>query len=110
MKIPEALKPLFWNYDAETLDIKRFKKNIILEVLARGSLEQVDIIFQLYGKDSIAAVFREDVTGLRTLPAPAVYLWGELFLTGEELQDYKKWHRHPLHKWKQRRAVPRQFA
>lgn len=104
MKLPEELKPLFWNYDTEALDTESFKNIIILEVLSRGSLEQVDLIFRLYGKETIAAVVREDVTGLRTLPAPAVYLWGDLLMTGEELQDYKEWHRDPLKKWEQRRS------
>jgi len=106
LKLPEELKPLFWNYDTEALDTESFKKNIILEVLSRGSLEHVALIFQLYGWETIAAVFREDVTGLRTLPAPAAYLWGDLLLTGEEVQEYKKWHRHPLKKWEQRRTIP----
>lgn len=105
MKLPEKLKRLFWNYEAETLDTESFKKNIILEVLARGELEDVDCIFQLYGREEIATVFRDDATGLRTLPAPAVYLWGGIFLTAAELEDYKKWHRDPRHKWEQRRTV-----
>jgi hypothetical protein len=105
VKFPEKLKPLFWNYDPETLDVEGFKNNIILEVLARGSLEDVSLIFQLYGKDSIAAVFREDIRGARNLPAPVVYLFGGLFLTAAELQEYKEWHRHPLLKWEQRRKI-----
>jgi hypothetical protein len=105
VKLPEKLKPLFWNYDPETLDMGNFKKNIILEVLARGSLEDADIIFQFYGRDAIATVFREDFNGPRTLPAPAVYLWEGLFLTEAEFEDYKMWHRHPLRKWEQRRVI-----
>lgn len=106
MKLPEELKPLFWNYDTEALDTEGCKDIIILEVLSRGSLEQVDLVFRLYGNKTIAAVVRKDVAGLRILPAPAVYLWGGLLLSGEEMHVYKKWHRHPLKKWEQRRTVP----
>ena len=106
MKLPEELKQLFWNYDTDNIDAQKFKKHIILEVLARGSMRQTDIIFDIYGKETIKEVFREDVKGQRTLPAPAVYLWGELFLTSDELDEYKSWHRHPLRKWEQRRHVP----
>jgi len=35
---------------------------------------------------------------------PAVYLWGELLLSSEEMREYKKWHRHPLEKWEQLRT------
>lgn len=106
MKLPEELKTVFWNYDTTFMDTNRMKKIIILETLARGSLEQIKILFHLYGYKTVASIFREDVKGPRTLPAPAVYLWSDIFLTDDEFEEYKQWHRHPINKWKQRRAIP----
>jgi hypothetical protein len=105
MKLPEELKTVFWNYDTTFMDTDRMKKIIILEVLARGSLEQIKILFSIYGSETVADIFREDVKGPRTLPAPTVYLWGDIFLTGEEFEEYKQWHRHLVRKWEQRRVI-----
>lgn len=108
MKLPEELKTVFWNYDPAFMDTDRMKKTIILEVLARGTLEQIKILFQIYGFKIIKEIYREDVQGARTLPAPAVYLWSDIFLTDEEFTGYKQWHRHPVRKWEQRRIITRQ--
>ena len=90
------------------MDTDWMKKTIILEVLARGTLEQIKILFRFYGLKTIEEIYRGDVLGARTLPAPAVYLWGDIFLTDEELEGYKQWHRHPVRKWEQRRDITRQ--
>jgi len=108
MKLPEELKTVFWNYDTALIDTDRMKKTIILEVLARGTLEQIKILFQIYGFETIKEIYREDVQGARTLPAPAVYLWSDIFLTDEEFTEYKQWHRNPVRKWEQRRIINRQ--
>lgn len=105
MKLPRELEPLFWNYDAREIDPWKMKDVVIKVVLSRGSLEQINILFQLYGTDTIRSVFREDVTGNRTLPAPVVYMWSDLFLTKEEFEEYRNWHRHPVRKWEQRRST-----
>jgi len=105
MPLPEELSSVFWNYDAASMDSDRMKKTIVLEVLARGSLEQIKVLFKMYGSRAVADAFREDVRGLRTLPAPAVYLWGDIFLDSAELDEYKQWHRHPVRKWEQRRRM-----
>lgn len=105
MKLPESLHPLFWNCDPNKINVKRSRKMIILEVLARGSLTQIETLYALYDKKQIAHIFREDVKGLRTLPAPVVYLFSGLFLNTADFEDYKAWHRNPLHRWEQRRIV-----
>ena len=105
MKLPRDLESLFWNVDSRKIDPWKSKDEIIKTVLSRGSLEQIKTLFQLYGPDTISLVFRDDVTGNRTLPAPVVYMWSNLFLTPEEFDEYRKWHRHPVRKWEQRRNI-----
>lgn len=105
MKLPSLLRPLFWNLNPDTIDLNRSKTMITLEVLARGSLAQYEALKTLYGEEEIAAVFRSDVRDNRTLPAPVVYLFSGLFLTEEEFNDYKAWHKNPLRRWEQRRIV-----
>jgi len=68
-------------------------------------MEQILLVFQIYGADEVKKVFREDSLGDKTLPAPSVYLWGLLFLDDEELAAYKKWHEDPLLRWMPTRTV-----
>jgi len=103
LKLPPSLRPLFWNCDPDKLELDRSKTLIILEVLARGSINQYRILKTLYEEEEIASVFRADVHGTRTLPAPVVYLFSGLFLSAEEFNDYKIWHKNPLRRWEQRR-------
>ncbi|MBT9173787.1 MAG: hypothetical protein DDT21_02193 [Syntrophomonadaceae bacterium] len=98
MIIPE-LAGLFWNYDTEKLDMDRCRDLVILTALRRGSLEQIQLVSQIYGTDEVRRVFRKDTLGNKTLPAPAVYLWGMIFLDEEELAAYKKWHEDSLLRW-----------
>jgi hypothetical protein len=105
LKLPAILRPLFWNCDPDTLELDRSKTMIILEVLARGSLTQYKTLVTLYEEEEIAQVYRADVRGNRTLPAPVVYLFSGLFLSETEFNDYKVWHKNPLRRWEQRRIV-----
>lgn len=105
MKLPAELRALFWHYNAEELDTETAKTHIILEVLARGSLQQIRLLYRIYDFNTVGQVFRSDVKGNRTLPAPVVYLFSGLYLTGREFKDYRAWHRHPVRKWEQRRVV-----
>jgi hypothetical protein len=98
VKLPKIVHSLFWNYDAEELDTETAKTTIILEVLSRGSLEQIKIIFQIYGKATVGRVFRTDVKENRTLPASVIYLFSALFLSLEEFEEYKAWHKDPVRK------------
>jgi hypothetical protein len=104
--IPHELSGLFWNIYTEKLDTERSKDLIILTTLRRGTLEQIELIFRLYGTDEVRRVFRADALGLRTLPAPCVYLWGLIFLEEEELAAYKKWHEDPVLRWLPTRGSP----
>ncbi len=105
MKLPAELHALFWHCNAEELDTETAKTEIILEVLARGSLEQIRLLYRIYDYNTIGQVFRADVKGNRTLTAPVVYLFNGLYLTVREFEEYKEWHIHPVRKWEQRRVI-----
>jgi len=105
MKLPAEFHALFWHCNAEELDTEIAKTQIILEVLARGSIHQIKLLYQIYDFNTVGQVFRADVKGNRTLPAPVVYLFSSLYLTEREFEEYKEWHRHPVRKWEQRRVV-----
>lgn len=75
MNIPVELAPLFKNYDLSSMELERSADVIIHTVLTRGSLEQISLLFQLYGFTKIKEIFCNDFFGLRTLPAPTTSLW-----------------------------------
>lgn len=44
---------LFWDCNLETLDIEKHKRQIIVRVLERGTLDDWQTIKELYGKETI---------------------------------------------------------
>ncbi|NLA10642.1 MAG: hypothetical protein GX883_00765 [Firmicutes bacterium] len=105
MKIPDELAPLFQNYDLPSMDMVRFADLIIRTALTRGTLPQIDLLFQLYGAAKIKEVFCSDFFGLRTLPVSTTLLWSLLFLTEEERREYIRWYKDPCQRWAPRRTV-----
>jgi hypothetical protein len=103
MAIPPRIAPLFKNYDTAIMDVERSSELIVLTVLTRGTLEQIDLLFDLYGSEKIKKIFRNNYYGLRTLPAPTVSLWGLLFLNEEERKEYLQWRQNPYQRWAPRR-------
>ncbi len=106
MNIPDELAPLFQNYDLQSMDLDHSADLIIRTALTRGSLEQIDLLFQLYGAPKIKDVFCSDFFGLRTLPVPTTLLWSLLFLAEEERWEYTCWYKDPRRRWAPRRTVP----
>ena len=106
MKIPDELVPLFPNYDLTSMDLERSADLIIRTALTRGTLQQIGLLFQLYGAAKIKEVFCNDFFGLRTLPAPTMLLWSLLFLAEEERREYIRWYKDPRRRWAPRRTVP----
>lgn len=105
MSIPDLIKPLFRNFDTSIMDPDRSAELIVLTVLTRGTLEQINYLFDMYGQDKIQKIFRKDFFGLRTLPAPTVSLWGLLFLDEPERQEFTRWHQNPAQRWAPRRII-----
>ena len=47
--LPESLRPLFWSYGFSRLDLEKNKKNIILQVINYGNLQQWRWLTKQYG-------------------------------------------------------------
>ncbi len=105
MSIPDLIKPLFKNYDTAAMDPGRSTELIVLTVLTRGTLEQINFLFAMYGQEKVKAIFRKDFIGLRTLPAPTISLWGLLFLEDSERQEFAQWYQNPGQRWAPRRII-----
>lgn len=54
--IPKGLKPLFWSYKFEELDLNRDKNLIITQLINYGSLAEWKWLVLAYGEDSIREV------------------------------------------------------
>lgn len=77
--LPGEVRPLFHNYDADTIDASRDAAWIILTVLSRGDWDQVGWLFRTYGWARIEAVVRDDIAGLQTLPRVVANFWSVVF-------------------------------
>ncbi|KKQ18315.1 MAG: hypothetical protein US31_C0006G0046 [Berkelbacteria bacterium GW2011_GWA1_36_9] len=53
------LKPIFWDLDAEKLDIEKNSRQIIERILEWGDLEQVHWMFKIYPKEQIIEVVKK---------------------------------------------------
>lgn len=54
----EILKPIFWDLDAEKLDIKKNSRQIIERVLEYGNTLPVHWMFENYSKEEIVEVVK----------------------------------------------------
>jgi hypothetical protein len=50
---------LFWDTDLLSLDAEKNKSLVIERVLSYGNLSELKIIFELYGRDTIANVIKQ---------------------------------------------------
>ncbi|WP_242939462.1 DUF6922 domain-containing protein [Sulfobacillus thermosulfidooxidans] len=80
MKLPEKLQRLFYRYHADRLDTTRHALIIIPTVLADGTLEDWDWLFDVYGWDTLQQWIREPLHA-RMLP-PAMERFWTLVLDG----------------------------
>lgn len=55
---PKIRKELFWDVDPTRLDMEVNKSLVIERVLSYGKLSEFKIIFDFYGKDTIAEVVK----------------------------------------------------
>ncbi|HHW58107.1 MAG TPA: hypothetical protein GXX15_10720 [Clostridia bacterium] len=107
MKLPVDFKLLFRNYNFDILDTEKHIELIVKTVLARGTWEQIEWLFEFYGFDKVREIFSKDFYGVQELPLPTIYLWGLIFLDEKEYWDYReKRNKMTLsEKWRQRRTV-----
>ncbi|SMC05628.1 hypothetical protein SAMN00768000_2356 [Sulfobacillus thermosulfidooxidans DSM 9293] len=80
MKLPEKLQRLFYRYHADRLDTTRHALIIIPTVLADGTLEDWDWLFDVYGWNTLQQWIREPLHA-RMLP-PAMERFWTLVLDG----------------------------
>lgn len=99
MKIPSEIRPLFHNYDPDTLDTERHAPLIIKTVMQGGTWEQVLWAARFYGRERFEAVLRADVEGNQTLPRPVANFWS-VVLWGRPLPPQP-----PLERWRPTRRV-----
>lgn len=58
-KLPSALKAVLWSRDIHHLDIKNDRAYIVNQVLAYGTLAQLQWLFQTYSLSMIKKIFAE---------------------------------------------------
>ena len=82
VKLPAALRPLFWDCRLETLDSDAHAPLVLERVLEYGSLTSVRWALDTYGPDRIREFLR--TRGVRTLSRKTLSFWKVLLdLEGE---------------------------
>lgn len=61
MKKNPFSRQLFWEYDINTVDLKKHKRFIIERVITRGSKKDFEKLLQLYSKREIRFALRQAV-------------------------------------------------
>ncbi|MEX1027639.1 MAG: hypothetical protein WD049_06490 [Candidatus Paceibacterota bacterium] len=62
-KLPRHLKPYFWSYNFDALDVESDKKRILTQILNLGSKEATDWLFSTYTKEEIADAIENPLPG-----------------------------------------------
>lgn len=100
LALPEALIPLFHNYEADTIAPRRDATLVILTVLSKGGWRQIEALFALYGAERIEATVHADLNGLHMLPDITANFWSIVFW-GLPLKR-----RSLVEKWSPTRTIP----
>ena len=69
------LRPIFWDLDAEKLDLQKNARQIIERILEWGDLEQVRWMIKTYSKEEII----EAVKGSRQLSSKSANFWATYY-------------------------------
>lgn len=89
MKLPESFQDLFLNYEFSQMDTQSHPQTIIQRVLSYGDWEQIEWLFQHYGRERVQEIFLLDYYGYQTLPDPTRRLWEICFLS-DTVRDGKR--------------------
>jgi len=73
-RLPEFLRPYFWDVEFENVNKETSKKFVIKRVLDRGNIRDVRYVVNTYGKDAIKDV----VLGTRDLARPTGNFWADI--------------------------------
>ena len=63
-KIPKKMKWLFWSYDTNSLDLRKDKDYIIVQILNYGTWEDIKWLFRVYREKEIVKVIGNPSRGL----------------------------------------------
>lgn len=74
-KLPEFLRPYFWDVVFEELEIKTHASLVIKRVLDRGNLSDIRWLIKTYGKNAI----KKTVTETKDLARPTGNFWADIF-------------------------------
>jgi len=100
MKMPYFIRPLFHNYDSDSIDLNRHWRLVIKTVMTAGSWEQIKWMSMYYGEEKLKQVISVDLEGLQELPRVVSNFWS-IVLWGERLPPQTKSER-----WLPRRSIP----
>ncbi|MHB8246119.1 MAG: hypothetical protein ACYDGN_12350 [Acidimicrobiales bacterium] len=73
--LPEELKKLVWFRPSGKLEKDRDAEHVILCTLYLGTMDQIRLMFRIYGRERVTEVVRNDLAGNRMLPESVVALW-----------------------------------
>jgi hypothetical protein len=73
-RLPEFLRPYFWDVEFENVDKETSKKFVIKRVLDRGNVREVRYVVDTYGKEAIKDV----VLSTRDLARPTGNFWADI--------------------------------
>lgn len=99
MKAPEQLRPLFHNYNFESIDLDKHWILVIKTVMVAGTWEQLQWMARYYGRDKLEQVVRDDLNTLQELPRPVSNFWS-IVLWGKRLPALAKGER-----WRSTRKI-----
>ncbi len=58
-QIPKHLKPLFWSYRFETLDLEKDKRLIVKQILNYGTIEDWKWLVFVYGEEKVKSIIEK---------------------------------------------------
>lgn len=73
-KLPESIKPYFWDVEFKKLDSRRDVHLIVKRVLDRGNFRDIRWLLRTYGKDAIC----DTLCATRDLARPTANFWADI--------------------------------
>ena len=100
MGVPDLIRPLFHNYEPDSIDLDRDWSFVIKTVMQGGEWGQIQWAAQYYGRAKFEEVLRTDLEGNQTLARPVANFWS-VVLWQKPLPPLQKGER-----WRPTRKIP----
>jgi hypothetical protein len=97
LRPPRSLRPLFWEVDFASVDVRRHADFILARVLESGRLDDVRWLVATYGMKRIHRFFKD--VGHPEISPPTIALWRAMLQSKDE-----KWAAPP--DWRRNSNVP----